>query len=224
VDRGIPIVLRRANGQPLSTAAPPPSANDDFTSGCIRVMSAPWFGALPGLDDIVAKLFPSTPRAYWPFWFLGQYAQGKAHIDLGPHTCNVYFLRNGSKDVVIVPPEVTKVQPLEKGLDGLFITGSESADREYLPSLPYYYHLELQTQSVLVFNNTSCIHQFRNIQAADGSWPQALSLRVKHVAASEPRIWWHLLSDVKMSWRFTGVFLDQILLNKRSEDRDAKYL
>jgi len=224
VDRGIPIVLRRANGLPISTVTPPISATDDCISGCIRVINTPWLGALPGMDEVVAKLFPMTPRAYWPFWFLGKYAQGKAHVDLGPHTVNVYFLRTGVKDVVIVPPEVTRNVALETGCDGLYITDSEEPAREYLLGLPYYYHVDLQPQSILVFNNASCIHQFRNVQNADGTWPQALSLRVKHVAACEPRVWSHLMTDVKMSWRFTGVFLDKILLKRASEDRDAKYL
>jgi hypothetical protein len=300
VDRGIPIVLRRANGLPISTVTPPISATDDCISGCIRVINTPWLGALPGMDEVVAKLcarsehahhaaapspcnalalcfapraelaaslrgatrrcsscltgraslsywpclsrhlsrhlsrpsltavshgrwlsrplprgaVPMTPRAYWPFWFLGKYAQGKAHVDLGPHTVNVYFLRTGVKDVVIVPPEVTRNVALETGCDGLYITDSEEPAREYLLGLPYYYHVDLQPQSILVFNNASCIHQFRNVQNADGTWPQALSLRVKHVAACEPRVWSHLMTDVKMSWRFTGVFLDKILLKR----------
>ena len=51
---------------------------------------------------------PTAWRAYWPLWFLGKYSQGKAHIDLGPHTVNCYFLKSGGKDVVVVPPEVCR--------------------------------------------------------------------------------------------------------------------
>lgn len=205
-DRGIPFVLRRANGQPLTAVAPPPAAvANAFDSGCIRVVSEPWFVPLPGLDELVRKIFGGTPRAYWPFWFLGQYSQGKAHIDLGPHTHNCYFMRSGSKDVVIVPPEVTRNVPLQTGLDGLFIADSEGEAREYLHALPYYYRVDLMPQSLLVFNNASCIHQFRNVRAPDGRWPEALSLRLKYCASAEPRIWTHLMSNLPMAKRFTDV-------------------
>ena len=40
--------------------------------------------------------------------------------------------------------------------------------------------VELKPQSMLVFSNSACIHQFRNIDAADGTPPEALSIRMMH--------------------------------------------
>ena len=81
----------------------------------------------------------------------------KYSIHAHPHRS--YFLRTGAKDVLLVPPEVTKTVTLTPGLDGMFIPGSESESREYLQSLPYYYRIDLLPQSILCFNNTSLIHQ-----------------------------------------------------------------
>jgi len=224
VARGIPFVLRRTDGGALSAIGPPTSATSGpFSQGCIRVSALAYLTPLPGLDPLIARLFPWTPRAYWPFWFLGKYSQGKAHTDLGPHVCNCYFMRSGTKDVVIVPAEVTRALSLTKGLDGLFIDGSESEGREYLRALPYYYRVDLQPQSILVFNNASCIHQFRNRQAADGTWPQALSVRVKYIASASPRLWKHMTTDWRMMWRFSSVYVSQALFHT-AEDREAKYL
>jgi len=228
VERGVPFVLRRAGGKPLSSVKPPAAAVEGaFTSGCIRVCSIGFAEPLPGLDELCRKLMPWSRRAYWPLWFLGRYSQGKAHVDLGPHVFNCYFLRSGAKDVVLVPPEVTKSVSLEPGIDGLYIRDSESEAREYTQVLPYYYRVDLPAQSMLCFNNTTSIHQFRNVQAADGSWPEALSIRIKHTCAHvEPRVWMHMSSPfrgLKAWWRFPGVAVS-VLIGEPPEDRDAKYL
>ena len=52
--------------------------------------------------------------------------------------------------------------------------------------------LDLPAQSMLCFNNTSTIHQFRNHQRTDGSTPEALSIRMKHCCSPEPRVWRHM--------------------------------
>ena len=228
VDRGVPFVLRRSgsvsSAAPLSSVSPPPSAvADAFTTGDIRVAGIGYLGDVPGIDEIVNKLFPYTPRAYWPLWFLGRYSQGKAHIDLGPHTQNCYYLRTGSKDVILIPPEVTRNTKLVTGLDGMYIDGSEADGREYLSKLPYYHRVFLPPQSMLVFNNACAIHQFRNIQSADGTWPQALSIRMKHCASCEPRIWEHLIACKSMVKRFSGVAIS-MMLQVPKEDRAANYL
>lgn len=224
VDMGVPFVLRRARGKPFSAVAPPSAAlRAAFVQGALRVSMLPVLSRLPGLDELIGKLFPMSMRAYWPLWFLGRYTQGNAHIDLGPNTINCYFLRTGGKDVVLVPPEVTRHQPLNNGLDGLGVTGSEVEERHWLSSMLYYYRIDLEPQSLLVFNNSNTIHQFRNVVAPDGSQPEALSIRIKHTSHADPRVWLHLLTDAKMWWRFTTVFTNQ-LLREDAEDRDAKYL
>ena len=228
INHGVPFVLRRKDGKPLSAVAPPADATEAaFAEGNIRVVKMPHFAPLPGLDECVKRLMPSAFRAYWPLWFLGRYSQGKAHIDLGPHTINCYFLRSGGKDVVVVPPEVTKAQDLQSGIDGLYLEASEGEGREYLAGLKYYYRVDLAPQSMLVFNNSSCIHQFRNVpDAKTGRWPEALSIRIKYTASADKRIWQHMALPWfarPVWWRFTGVFTD-VLLQRAAEDREAKYL
>ena len=89
VEHGVPFVLRRANGRPLSAVAPPASVlGTAFNAGCIRVAALGMLTPLPGLDELIGKLFPHSTKAYWPLWFLGKYTQGKAHVDLGPHVFN----------------------------------------------------------------------------------------------------------------------------------------
>ncbi len=225
VDMGVPFVLRRAGGARLSSARPPAAAvSAAFTDGRIRVSAAPFFTRYDGIDCVVARLFPDSMRAYWPFWFLGRYSEGKAHVDLGPTTVNCYFLRSGAKDVAIVPPEVTRTTPLLPGLDGLFVEGSEVEGRAWTKKVAYHYRVRLEPQSLLVFNNATSIHQFRNIyDEATGRAPEALSIRIKHCVGADSRVWRHLLSDTRMWWRFTTVAAAQ-LMQEESEERDPKYL
>ena len=44
------------------------------------------------------------------------------------------------------------------GIDGLFIAKSDDHKRAYLRALPYYYRVDLQSQSCLIFNNAACVH------------------------------------------------------------------
>ena len=181
IEKVVPFVLRREGGKPLSDVAPPPEAvAAAFSQGCIRVVSNPYFIPLGPLDEYIGKLFPGQLRAYWPLWFLGKYSQGLAHVDLGPATYNCYYMKSGGKDVIIVPPDVTRQQTLQNGIDGIYIPDTQGEKREYLKTLHHYYHVNLKPQSMLVFSNSACIHQFRNIDAEDGTPPEALSIRMMH--------------------------------------------
>lgn len=228
VHRGVPFILRRPGGAPLSTVAPPEEAvRGAFATGNIRVGRVPWFAKLDGLDELITSLLPYSPRAYWPFWFLGNYSQGTAHVDLGPHTFNCYYMRKGSKDVLLAPPEVAKSIPLAPGIDGLFVPGSADEERRYAKALPYYYRVDLLPESMLCFNNTSTLHQFRNHATADGSNPEALSVRIKHTCCGAPRVWAQMSLPwraAKAWWRFSGVFISFAALGDKSEDREAKYI
>ncbi|KAL1528408.1 hypothetical protein AB1Y20_009757 [Prymnesium parvum] len=220
----VPFVLRRKDGAPLTDAAPPEEAvSAAFRQGCIRVVSASYFHNFGTVDHCIGKLFPRRPRAYWPLWFLGKYSQGKAHVDLGPATYNCYYLKSGGKDVIIAPPEVTRKVALQPGIDGIFITDSEDERREYLKSLPYYYQIDMQPHSLLVFSNSACIHQFRNIDSPDASPPEALSIRMAHPTFGDRRVRWHLMTDVRMYWRFT-TYAAALFLREKAEDRKAAYI
>jgi len=194
-----------------------------FRQGCIRVVSESYNVQLGALDGFIAKLFPRVLRAYWPLWFLGKYSQGKAHVDLGPATYNCYYLKSGRKDVIVVPPDVTCEQELLPGIDGIFIGDSEDEKRSYLAQLRAYFHVELQPESLLVFSNAACIHQFRNIDGEDGAPPEALSVRMMFPSWGDRRIRLHLVSDLRMYWRFTTYAAAQIL-RENGEDRVATQL
>jgi len=224
IDRGIPFILRRKGGTLLSPVEPPHTARETLRKSCIRVAPIGYFDPLAGIDEIVARLFPAAPKAYWPLWFLGRYTQGLAHTDLGPSTCNCYFMRSGSKDVVIVPTEVTRRVTLQPGLDGLYVDGSHSEERHYLSGLPYYYRVDLLPQSMLIFNNSTCIHQFKNVESVDGSTPEALSVRVKFSVGADKRVWHNMMVNTASWWRFAGVAVSTSLLFEKAEDRDPKYL
>ena len=116
--QGVPFVLRKPGGAVISRAAPPRSA-DDGPDGYISVIADHKGVVLDGIDDIVKRLLPGTFRAHWPLWFQGNYKSGLAHVDLGPGTCNFYFLARGKKDVVIAPFEVTRRLTLATGIDNL---------------------------------------------------------------------------------------------------------
>ena len=56
IDRGVPFVLRRKDGKPLSGIAPPAYATEAaFEQGNIRVVKTPYFVSLPGLDECVKR-------------------------------------------------------------------------------------------------------------------------------------------------------------------------
>ena len=77
---------------------------------------------------------------------------------------------------------------------------------------------------MLVFNNSSCIHQFKNVNAPDGTPPQALSVRIKYSVGTDHRCWNNLMFNTGAWWRFSGVAISKTLLNEPAEDRDPKYL
>lgn len=201
VDKGIPFILRRKGGAMISEASPPEAPDESVQTGNISVMSDSMSAKFPGIDEIIKKVLPSTWRAYWPLWFQGNYKSGLAHVDLGPGTCNFYFLKRGKKDVIIAPYEVTRELKLKTGIDNLYIPGS-SGNHDYLGSLDKYYRVMLEEQSILIFNNAGCLHHFTNV-IEEGITPIALSVRCKHALGSDPRGWLHLALDLKVWWNMT---------------------
>merc|ERR1712083_719579 len=200
VDQGIPFVLRRKGGAEISNAGPPDGPGDS-PDGSISVIADSMSAKFPGIDELVKKLLPFTWRAYWPLWFQGNYKSGLAHVDLGPGTCNFYYMKRGRKDVVIAPYDETRHLSLMTGIDNLYIPGS-SGNHDYLVKLKKYYRVFLEEQSVLIFNNSGCLHHFTNV-IQDGVTPIALSVRCKHALGSDPRGWLHLASDLKVWWNMT---------------------
>jgi len=96
VAKGIPFILRKPKGEAISNASPPRTV-DDGDEGNISIITDDFNVKLDGIDEIVKKLLPTTFRAYWPLWFQGNYTSGLAHVDLGPGTCNFYWLKRGKK-------------------------------------------------------------------------------------------------------------------------------
>jgi hypothetical protein len=224
VDKSIPFVLYRSSGKPLSEAALPEDVRAKSQQDSIRITYLPFFGKIPGLDDLVTKLLPPfTPRAYHPLWFSGAYKQGTAHIDLGPATVNFYFMKSGMKDVIIVPTEVSRgVTGLARGMDGIHWDGSANPERAYLKTLPYYYNVVLKPQTMLVFNNSGSIHHFCNIYASDGSPPEALSLRMLYSMNCDPRILYNFFTNPRLYWRAAS-FVSHLAFVEAGETRKQDY-
>ena len=205
VDKGVPFILRHPNGEPISHANPPKLA-EDGEEGSISVMTDNLNVKLDGIDEIVKKLLPHTFRAHWPLWFQGNYKSGLAHVDLGPGTTNFYWLKRGKKDVVIAPFDVTRKLTLSTGIDNVHIPGS-SGNHDYLSTLDRYYRVTLEEQSLLIFNNSGCLHHFTNI-IEEGVTPIALSNRCKHAYGSDPRGWLNLAGNLKVWYNMADHFVD----------------
>uniref|UniRef100_A0A7S4MGF9 JmjC domain-containing protein n=1 Tax=Odontella aurita TaxID=265563 RepID=A0A7S4MGF9_9STRA len=205
LDKGVPFVLKRSDGKPISNASPPKTA-EDSPEGSISVLADSMTVKLDGIDEIVRKVLPSTFRAHWPLWFQGNYKSGLAHVDLGPGTTNFYFLKRGKKDVVICPFEVTRDLTLVRGIDNVHIPGS-AGNHDYLDTLEGYYRILLEEQSILVFNNSGCLHHFTNI-IEEGVTPIALSNRCKHAYGSDPRVWLNLAANLKVWYNMADHAVD----------------
>ena len=127
---GKPFILRYPDGRDITGGAvkPPPHAlEQEFTPGTIRVVLDKWLGYLPGIDEIRQKVVPYGTRLHWPLWFLGDYDQGYSHFDVAPCSINLYYLKQGRKEIVICPTGVTRTIAFERGYDSLFIKNSDGA-------------------------------------------------------------------------------------------------
>lgn len=110
------------------------------------------------------------------------------------------------QDVVIATPQVTRELTLETGIDNIHIPGS-SGNHDYLTSLEHYYRVTLEEQSVLIFNNSGCLHHFTNI-IEEGVTPIALSNRCKYAYGSDPRGWIHLASNLNVWYNMADHYVD----------------
>eukprot|EP00978_Attheya_sp_CCMP212_P027509 scaffold92129_cov50-Attheya_sp.AAC.1 len=201
VNKGIPFILRKKDGSQISDAMPPEEADPNSPVGNISVLADSMTRKFENIDDIVKKVLPHTYRAYWPLWFQGNYKSGLAHVDLGPGTTNFYCLQRGKKDVVIGDYDVTRHLHMKTGIDNLYIPGS-SGNHDYLQRLSKYYRVTLEANSILIFNNSGCVHHFTNV-IEEGVTPIALSVRCKNAMGSDPRGWLHLAADLKVWWNMT---------------------
>ena len=232
VEAGIPFVLRHADGRPFmpvdelpdnvqrNLAAGADNSTLDSTSGFIRILFGKWCAPLPAVDAVRQKLLPWSWRAHWPIWFLGNYTGGFAHVDLAPACINLYLLVQGRKDVVIVPPTETRKTHLVAGCDSMYIPGSAKS-RAWLEEGDAcggagHYHVVLEGQSLLVFNNTQCIHQFFNAGDVQSC---ALSTRVKCPVYKDSRATLHLAANPYVWWRFATFFGNKIASCSWMEER-----
>ena len=225
IDRCIPFVLRSPFRRISDVAPPPHFTEKEAGEGVIQVVPVPILQKLEGIDNIVKKLLPWTWRAYWPFWFLGNYRSGVAHVDLGPASLNFYFLKQGRKDVVIAPKHVTEGLKLEVGIDSIFMPGT-AGNHEFLKHLSSYYRITLQPQDLLVFDNSGLLHHFSNLDDDLGVTCEALSLRCKFSLGSDkrcrrllgtcPKVWKH------MSAHFLGLLTNKDGITRPEARKDEK--
>lgn len=97
--------------------------------------------------------------------FIGSYKSGFAHMD-SVSSYNFYYVKNGSKDVYIVPHEYTCYLDMKNGSDNVYVgEDNEGTDKLkiWLDKVPGYYHFNVNKGEVLLFNNSKCIHKFINV-------------------------------------------------------------
>ena len=109
------------------------------------------------------------------------------------------------------------IRTFRRGFDGLYLDGSVG-NYDYLSSLPSYYKFELRPESLLVFNNSACLHHFKNL-GTDDVIPEALSTRVKYAACADLRVMFTMATNYTTWWRYANVFLELYALDNRSEER-----
>lgn len=96
--------------------------------------------------------------------FAGNYKSGYAHIDAFP-SYNFYYVKQGKKQVYIIPHEYTCYLNMKGGIDNIYVEYDNANNNklEWLNKVPEYYNFELETGDVLIFNNSKCIHKFTNL-------------------------------------------------------------
>jgi hypothetical protein len=213
IERSVPFVLRRAGGATLSTYEPPPHAMRGIRAGMVRTVFdfESYYRHLPGISEAQERLFPGAAREAPPLWLVGGYKSVGAHMDATRSTFNMLFVKQGCKDVVIVPREETERLEVVSKVDRIMLSGDMSLDsRAWTADLKSYWHVVLEPQSLLVYNLNGCIHHFINEQVGD-EFPVAVSVRPRTWGTADPRVMWLLLTSPPSWWAFCLYFGRQLM-------------
>merc|ERR1711924_406094 len=102
----------------------------------------------------------------WPAVFMARFQGGYkscvAHIDSGSNY-NFYYMRNGCKQVTLIPPEYSQDVTISYGNDSVFVEVSEKDHENFGHQYTAHWFFKLVTGDVLIFNNCAMMHQFTNL-------------------------------------------------------------
>jgi hypothetical protein len=135
--------------------------NDNNTPKSKVIIKNYTFPNLGELGSFISKHFKKT--VMYALVFGGGYSGAQAHIDTFM-SYNFYYLKQGEKDVYIIPHEYTCYLDMTNGEESVFVGDDKpnTQNLKWLELLPEFYHFTLNEGDVLFFNNSKCIHKFSN--------------------------------------------------------------
>ena len=107
---------------------------------------------------------------FWPAVFMARFQGGYkscvAHIDSGSNY-NFYYMRSGSKQVTLIPPEFSQEVPLENGHDSVYVKDSEKDFENFGYRYTAHWWFKLVAGDVLIFNNCAMTKYLKNKKHGD---------------------------------------------------------
>ena len=116
----------------------------------------------PILDNFITRYIKKS--VMYMASFSGNYKSTYAHID-SLASYNFYYVKEGSKNVYIVPYKNTKYLNMENGIDNVFVSDDKEnmSNLQWLDKVPSFYNFTVNKGDILLFNNSKCIHKFENM-------------------------------------------------------------
>ena len=228
IKNGIPFILKPSKvSGPITTYCPPGFdektgkwADGVESEGFMEIRMLPLSTRVPGLyDEIFYKLLPFAAPPI-PLVLAGNYNGADCHIDSNPNGTNCYLMMRGSKDVVIIPPHLSRKVPLIVGKDSLAVAGSID-NYKYLDQVEAYYRFTLEEGQLLFFHHSACLHHFARANDKSEATPIAMSFRLYNFyydRGADLRVWLHNLFNPWTIWSHTEkaaklfFFDDQVVL------------
>ena len=217
VKKGIPFILKPSKvSGPIAKYCPPNydektgNWKDSITPkvGCLDMRTQSLFARVPGLHtEIIDNLLPwATPSV--PLIIAGNYKRGDCHVDTVPNGTNCYWMMRGSKDIVIVPPHITRKTPLCGAKEHILIVPGSIDGYDYLNDLEAYYRFTLEEGQLLVFHHTACLHHFGMAKEpkSDTDTPIAIAFQnfnFYYAKGADPRCWYRVLFNPWTIWGHT---------------------
>jgi hypothetical protein len=175
------------------------------------ILNQYFFPKIPKFKNFIKKYIRKTIISM--IQLNGNYESGKAHIDF-VSSYNIYYLHKGEKKVIIVPEQCTNYLDMNIGIDNVYVKDDINTNNrdDWLKKIPSYWSFILKQNEILLFNNSKCIHKFKNIceQA------EAFSIRVYHSDSS------HLIRrngilNLNSAYHFSKIITNKNLLREQNK-------
>lgn len=143
----------------------------------------------------------------------GNYESGKAHIDF-VSSYNIYYLHKGEKKVTILPYEYTDYLDMSVGIDNIYVKDDINIgdNNDWLKKVPSYWSFVLKENELLLFNNSKCIHKFKNTINP----VEAFSIRVVHSDSSH-LIRLNNIFNFKSAYHFSKIIMNNNFLREQNK-------